>query len=92
MLRPDMVVLGEESIVPESNVAHSAPAELTHELAVDEPYRFDDSDPAAAPDGVLPAGTRVAVLAEGDDRCRVVDGSGLAVDVRRASLRELPGG
>jgi hypothetical protein len=36
------------------------------------------------------AGTRVALLEQSDDRCRVVDGSGLSVDVRRASLRELP--
>jgi hypothetical protein len=37
---------------------------------------------------VLRAGTPVVLLVDGDDRCRVVDGSGLYVEVRRASLRE----
>jgi hypothetical protein len=40
---------------------------------------------------VLPAKTPVALLVEGAERCRVVDGSGLYVEVRRTSLRELPG-
>jgi hypothetical protein len=39
---------------------------------------------------VLPASTRVVLLVESADRCRVVDGNGLYVEVRRASLRRLP--
>jgi hypothetical protein len=39
---------------------------------------------------VLPAGTRVLLLVDGPERARVVDASGLYVEVRRASLRELP--
>jgi hypothetical protein len=42
------------------------------------------------PDGVLPSGTRVVLHVEGPDRCRASDGSGLSVEVRRASLRKLP--
>jgi hypothetical protein len=90
MLRPDAIVLGEEALVPDANVVRPAPTRLTHELVVDEPYRFDESDRAGDPDGILAAGTPVLLLAEGPEFCRVADGSGLAVDVRRTSLRELP--
>jgi hypothetical protein len=89
MRRPEAVVLGEESLVPERNVIQPPPNRFTHELLVDEPYRLDRPARSDDPDGVLPARTRVVLLVEGADRCRVVDGSGLYVEVRRASLREL---
>jgi hypothetical protein len=38
---------------------------------------------------MLPAGTPVALLVEGPERCRVVDGRGLYVEVSRASLSPL---
>jgi hypothetical protein len=57
---------------------------------VDEPYWLDRDETSPEPDGVLPAGTPVAVLVEDAGRCRVVDGSGLYVEVRRRSIRELP--
>jgi hypothetical protein len=91
MLRPEAVVLGDEALVPDQNVVRPAPNRFTHQLLVDEPYRFDRPVPAAEPDGVLPAGTPVVMLVEGPERCRVVDASGLYVEVRRGSLRELPG-
>jgi hypothetical protein len=87
--RPDAVVLGEEALVPERNVVRPPPNRFTHELLVDEPYRLDRPERTDEPDGVLPARTQVVLLVEGPDRCRVVDGSGLYVEVRRASLREL---
>jgi hypothetical protein len=90
VLRPEFVVLGEGALVPEANVVRPPPTRFTHELMVDEPYYLDRPDRAAEADGVMRAGTRVALLEQSDDRCRVVDGSGLSVDVRRASLRELP--
>jgi hypothetical protein len=89
MLRPEAVVLPDDAVVPDENVIRPAPNRFTHELFVDEPYRFDRSDAAGEPDGVLPAGTPVVVLVEGTDRSRVVDGRGLYIDVRRASLRKL---
>jgi hypothetical protein len=91
MLRPEMVILGDEVLVPRDNVVRPPPNRFTHELVVDEPYRFDRPEQTPRPDGVLPAGTRVVLLVEGDDRCRVVDGAGRYVQVRRDSLRELPG-
>lgn len=90
MLRPETSVLADEALVPEGNVIRPAPNRFTHELLVDEPYRFDRPESAGAPAGVLPAGTPVVLLVEGPDRCRVVDGSGLYVDVRCTSLRKLP--
>src|SRR6266508_5276152 len=78
------------SLVPASNLVRPAPNRFTDELVVDEPYWFDRAGRACGPDGVLPAGTPVVVLVEGADRSRVVDGNGLYVEVRRASLRKLP--
>jgi hypothetical protein len=89
--RPDAVVLGEEALVPERNLVRPPPNRFTHELLVDEPYTLDRPKRAGDPDGVLPARTRVVLLVEGPERCRVVDGSGLYVEVRRTSLRALPG-
>jgi hypothetical protein len=90
ILRPEAVVLGGEALIPESNIVRPVPNRFTHELVVDEPYHFDRPERSREPDGILPAGTPVVLLVEGDDRCRVVDGSGLSVEVRRASLRKLP--
>jgi hypothetical protein len=87
--RPEAVVLGEEALVPERNVVRPPPNRFTHELLVDEPFRLDRPERTDDPDGVLPARTQVVLLVEGPDRCRVVDGNGLYVEVRRASLREL---
>ncbi len=91
MLRPEARVLPDESLVPESNLVRPPPERLTHELIGDEPYRFDRPDQGGGPDGVLPAGTAVALLEDRPERCRVVTGEGLSVDVRRANLRELRG-
>jgi hypothetical protein len=90
MLRPAARVLPDRTLVPEANLVRPPPNRFTHELVVDEAYRFERPERAGEPDGVLPAGTPVAVLIEGRERCRVVDGSGLYVEVRRASLRKLP--
>jgi hypothetical protein len=92
VLRPEIAVLGNEALVPAANVVRPPPLRFTHELVVDEPYHLDRPERAPEPDGVLRRGTRVALLHQGDDHCRVADASGLSVDVRRASLRELPDG
>jgi hypothetical protein len=89
MLRPEVVVLDDAALVPERHVVRPAPNRFSHEIVVDEPYRFDRPEPVADPDGVLHAGTRVVLLVEGPDRCWVVDPSGLYVEIGRASLREL---
>jgi hypothetical protein len=90
--RPEAVVLGEEALVPDRNLVRPAPNRFTHELLVDEPYRLDRAERSTDMDGVLPARTKVVLLVERRDRCRVVDGRGLYVEVRRSSLRRLPDG
>ena len=77
--------LGYQALIPERNLVRPAPNHFTHELVVDEPYHFHRPDQLDEPDGVLPARTQVALLAEGDERSRVVAGNGLYVEVRRAS-------
>lgn len=89
ILRPPMEVLGEESLISPTHEIRPAPNRFTHELVVDEPYRFDPS--ASEPTGVLPAGTSVLLVVEGDRHCWVVDGAGRYVEVRTTSLRQLPG-
>jgi hypothetical protein len=89
ILRPDVRVLRDEALVPEQNVVRPPPNRFTHELVAAEPYRFDRPARGEEPDGVLPAGTRVVLLVEDADGCRVVDGSGLYVAVSRTSLRKL---
>jgi hypothetical protein len=90
VLRPESHVLSDNALVPDQNIVRPPPNHFTHELLVDEPYRLDRPQPAGEPDGVLAAGTLVVVLVQGPDRSRVVDGQGLYVEVRRASLRKLP--
>ena len=93
MLRPPAEVLDKKALIPERNLVRPPPNHFTHELVVDEPYHFDrpdQPDEPDEPDGVLPARTQVALLVEGDERCRVVAGNGLYVEVRRTSLRKLP--
>jgi hypothetical protein len=89
VVRPEYVVLGEGALVPAANVVRPPPNRFTHELVVDEPYRFDRPQHGPASDGVLPAGTKVVLMVWENGTCRVVSGSGLYVRVRRASLRQL---
>jgi len=90
MLRPKARVLADETLVPDANLVRPPPNRFTHELLVDEPFRLDRSEDTGEPDGVLLAGTPVVLLVEDADSCRVVDGRGLYVEVRRESLRKLP--
>lgn len=88
--RPEQRVLPESARVPDSNVVVPAPTEFTHELVRDQPYHFTKAQPGTSPDGILPAGTRVAVVHhDGGPSCRVVDGRGLSVDVDSDSLKHL---
>jgi len=92
-VRPDPMVLAEEALIPQHNLVEPPPTRFTHELVVDEPYRYDrPKRRAGEPDGVLPAGTRVVLMIDGEERSRVVDGEGRYVEVGSASLRELPHG
>ena len=75
--------------MPAGNLVEPAPTRFTHVLVRDEPYRYNP-DPEAAPDGTLPSGTRVVLVATTGDDANVVDERGLSVHVRPDSLRPLP--
>jgi hypothetical protein len=89
MLRPEFVVVPDDALVPDANVIRPAPSRYTHELIDDEPYHFDRARSSGQPDGILPAGTPVLLLVEGDELCRVAAATGLCVDVRCTNLRAL---
>jgi hypothetical protein len=88
VLRPKVHALDQSALVPDSNVVRPAPTRFTHKLTMDTPFRLD-RDGTGEPDGTLPAGTQVVVTATQGDRCRVVDGRGLAVDIPGDRLQEI---
>jgi hypothetical protein len=88
MLRPEAVILGDNALIPPSNLIQPPPNHFTHEVVVDEPFRFGSASGGTEPDGVLLKGTPVVLLVEGSAHCRVVAGNGLYVEVRRLSLHE----
>ena len=90
MERPDQTVLPDSSLIPDQALVQPPPTTFTHDLVVDEPFRYAGHDPSTPPDGVLAAGTRVVVVDNGGgDTCRVVDGRGLRVWISSAGLRRL---
>jgi hypothetical protein len=89
MLRPEFVVVPDEALVPDANIIRPAPNRFTHEVIDDELYHFDRDGATDRPDGVLPAGTPVVVLVEGEELWRVADASGLYIEVHRTNLRAL---
>ncbi|MEU6236690.1 hypothetical protein [Kitasatospora sp. NPDC047058] len=89
--RPEASVLDSQSVVPRDNVVRPPPNRFTHTLTADQPYWYDPNSPEGAPDGIIPAGTAVALLVRADDeRCRVVTPAGLYVSVPCTRLRLLP--
>ena len=89
VLRPTPTVLGEDALVPPTNIVEPRPADLSHELTEDEPFWFDGVARDQPPSGTLAKGTRVAVLKASPDLVRVVDERGLAVDVRGEHVRDV---
>ena len=88
MLRPPVVVLSSSAVVPPKNLIKPAPNEFTHVLKRAQPYFFEE--PAGAPSGELPAGTKVVLMVyDGGPYCRVVDGQGLYVATAYEGLRRL---
>ena len=89
MLRPKSRFLDESALVPQSNVVRPAPTRFTHVLSVNTPFYLDRERTGDEPEGILQAGTPVVVASTHGDRCRVVDGRGLAVDVPWEHLQEI---
>lgn len=89
-VRPKATILDEGAVVPDENLISPAPNQFTHELTRSQPFYFKGAAQADAPDGELPAGTKVVLLTdEGNGYCRVVDGQGLCVEVKCGSLKKL---
>lgn len=89
-VRPDAVVLGENSIVPERNIISPAPNQFTHELTRSQPFYFAEAQRAGQPSGRFPAGTKVVLLVyDGGDYCRIADGQGLYVEIEHDGLKRL---
>jgi hypothetical protein len=89
-VRPEAVVLPESALIPDKNLISPAPNQFTHELMVEQPYYYASAQEGVPPDGRLPAGTNVVLLVyDGGERCRVVDGRGLYVEIEYAALKRL---
>jgi hypothetical protein len=88
-VRPESVVLGEDSMVPPENQLRPPPNRFTHRLARDEPFYLQTKDSSKQADGQLDAGTEVVLLRHDGPRCRVADARGLYVEVGFESLAEL---
>ena len=89
MKRPKATVLSDSALVPDRALVRPAPTRFTHELTVEQPYHYAGSDRASPPAGTLPAGTKVVLLDDDGEVCRVVDGRGLHVATSCAGLRAL---
>jgi hypothetical protein len=90
IIRPESNVLPESSLIPAQNLISPPPNQFTHELERWLPFFYTTEGLSHAPDGHLPAGTKVALLVDdGGGHCRVVDGQGLYVEVEHAGLKRL---
>ena len=89
-VKPDVVVLSENAIVPDRNFILPAPNQFTHELTRPQPFYFTGAQQAMQPNGQFPAGTKVVLLVyDGGNYCRVADGKGLYVEIEYDSLKKL---
>lgn len=90
IIRPEPSVLPESSLIPALNLISPPPNRFTHEVTRPCPFYYTTARQSSAPDGQLPAGTKVVLLVDdGGEHCRVVDGQGLYVEVERAGLKQL---
>ena len=91
-VRPKATILDEHALVPGENLITPAPNQFTHELPHAQPYYFTGAQQGRPPDGELPAGAKVVLLAyDGGSYCRVADERGLYVELEYQSLKRLEG-
>jgi hypothetical protein len=89
-IRPDIVILGDESAIPDKSLIVPPPNQFTHEVTRAAPFFFTRPYPDSPPAGELAPGTQVILLVyEGGSHCRVADGRGLYVEIEYDSLRRL---
>jgi hypothetical protein len=89
IIRPDAVVLGDGALIPDGNLISPPPNQFTHELTVDQPFYYSKVRDDQAPNGEFAAGTKIVLLVDNGQYCRVVDKQGLYVDTLSAGLRHL---
>ena len=84
------MVLANEALIPRANLISPGPNQFTHELTRAQPFYYAGAQAGMAPDGELPATTKVVLLVYGGGAyCRVVDGQGLYVEIAYDSLKKL---
>jgi hypothetical protein len=89
-VRPPATVLPASAQVPAANLISPPPNQFTHELTRSQPFYFSGPEQAVAPEGELPAGTKVVLLVhDGGSYCRVADGRGLYIAIEYEGLRKL---
>ena len=89
-VRPEVIVLSGQALIPAGNLIAPAPNQFTHQLTRAQPIYFAGAGQGTDPDGELPAATQVVLLVyDGGATCRVVDGQGLYVEVEYSSLKKL---
>jgi hypothetical protein len=89
-VRPEVIVLSGQAVIPAGNLIAPAPNQFTHQLTRAQPIYFAGAEQGTDPNGELPAATRVVLLVyDGGAHCRVVDGQGLYVEVEYDSLKRL---
>lgn len=89
-VRPDFIILSEDSIVPDENLIVPPPNQFTHKLTRSEPFYFTGPQQGRPPEGELPEGAPVVLLVhDGGSYCRVVDERGLYVVVAYDSLKKI---
>ena len=88
-LRPDMEILGDESIIPAHNLIEPPPNQFTHNVVADTPFYFGAETGGDVANGYFKAGTPVVLLVRDErGRCRVVDGQGIYAEISEESLTE----
>lgn len=88
--RPEVVVLPEGALVPETNVISPAPNHFTHEVIQTQPFYFAYPLSEASAVSVFVPGTKVNLLfSDESEMCRVADARGLYVVTACAGLSPL---
>jgi hypothetical protein len=82
-------VLHESAIVPDDSLISPAPNQFSHQLKRSQPYYYGETKKNKNPDGEFAAGTKVLLVRDEGDRCRVADEHGLYVEIECNSLEKL---
>jgi len=91
VIRPKMAVLPGSALIPDRNLIHPPPNRFTHEVSAAQPYYYLDPHQATPPEGTFATGTRVLLISQVGEVCRVADGRGLYVATACGGLRPLRG-